>query len=137
MNTERPQYVREVFILWPYPLIIFALVNFSDSDVTIESCDGVRFLLHRKNLETHSETFPGPEFSTKGEIVRLEEPASILEILFQFMYPRKQPGLDGLGPEVLLEVAEAVQKYRVFSAMYVCGSRLRCATFLTPSGVNG
>ncbi|KAF5316234.1 hypothetical protein D9619_006253 [Psilocybe cf. subviscida] len=103
-------------------------VNFANSDITIESSDNVRFLLHRKNLETHTEAFPGSDFEsdkTNGEVVKLTEAAEILEVLFQFVYLRNQPVLSALGVETLLVLAEAVQKYQVFSAKIGCEVQLR------------
>lgn len=103
-------------------------VKFTDSDITIESSDAVRFLLHRKNLETHTKPLPGSGLQlhiSSDDVVKLTEPAEILEILFQFVYPTRQPVLSALGAETLLALAEAVQKYQVFSAMNGCESQLK------------
>jgi len=101
------------------------LVNASDSDVTIQSADAVLFNLHRKNLEVGTGAFPGSEFETHRERVYLTEPAPILEIFFQFLYPKKHPDLKDLKFNILAQVAEAVEKYEVFSAMTLCERRLR------------
>ncbi|KAF9525396.1 hypothetical protein CPB83DRAFT_772071, partial [Crepidotus variabilis] len=87
--------------------------------------DNVQFYLHRKNLEVNAGAFPGAEFETKGEVVQLTEPARTLEIVFRFIYPRRYPDLDGLDFEALLEIAEAVEKYEVFPAMFPTNSELR------------
>ena len=97
-----------------------------DSDVTFESTDCIRFFLHRKNLEAHTGAFPAPEFETKGEITPLTEPANVLRILFQFVYPRRQPDLECMDFEVVAAVSEAAEKYEVFSAMPICNVRMRC-----------
>jgi len=53
----------------------------------------------------------------------LEESAHIMEILFQFVHPPtetnryRQPDLGQLPDETFFEVAEAAEKYTVFSAM--------------------
>ena len=90
-----------------------------------ESVDGVQFRLHRKNLEAHTGAFPAPEFETNGETTHLTEPANILRILFQFVYPRRQPDLERLDFEVVAAVSEAAEKYEVFSAMPICNVRMR------------
>jgi hypothetical protein len=52
------------------------------------------------------------------------EPSSILEIVFQFMYPRRQPNIKDLGFQTILAVADAVEKYKVFAAMNLCEEAL-------------
>jgi hypothetical protein len=92
----------------------------------------VAFHLHRKNLQLHTDdTFPGLHDSGSGSTKNLEkntilvtEPSSILEIVFQFMYPRRHPRIKGLGFQTILEVADAVEKYNVFAAMNLCEEAL-------------
>ena len=100
------------------------LVNFSDADVTFLSSDLVTFKLHRKYLEATTGSFPGAEFETQGELVRLTEPSSVLEVMFQFVYPRRHPRLDKQNFDSVLAIAEAVEKYEVFSAMNTCETRM-------------
>jgi hypothetical protein len=103
------------------------LVQPSDStDITFRSSDGVLFHLHRRNLETHTGAFPGPEFSVgPGETVDLTEPSEILEIVFGLMYPQKQPDIEEMPFMVVIQVAEAIEKYQVFSAMKAYEFRLK------------
>ncbi|KIK61158.1 hypothetical protein GYMLUDRAFT_590179 [Collybiopsis luxurians FD-317 M1] len=101
------------------------LFQASDADVVIRSSDDTQFRLHKKNLECHSEAFPPAETPTNGEIVSLSESAATLEMLFQFIYPRPYPDLEKLDVKPLLLVAEAAEKYRIFSAMYGCQFALR------------
>ncbi|KAJ7759376.1 hypothetical protein DFH07DRAFT_957985 [Mycena maculata] len=96
-----------------------------DSDVTFKSSDGVLFHVHRKNLEVCTGGFPPAEISTKDEIVDLTETSATLELLFQFMYPRRHPSLDTTPFEVLEPLAEAAEKYQVFPAMNICHIRMR------------
>jgi hypothetical protein len=93
--------------------------------VIFESVDGVRFRLHRKNLETHTGAFPAPEFDTNGETTHLTEPANVLRILFQFVYPRRQPDLEQMDFEIVAAVSEAAEKYELFSAIPICNVRMR------------
>jgi hypothetical protein len=41
------------------------------------------------------------------------------------MYPRKQPDIEKMAFEVVIQVAEAVEKYQIFSAMRVYELRLK------------
>ncbi|KAG6916789.1 hypothetical protein DXG01_005312 [Tephrocybe rancida] len=99
--------------------------NASDADVVFKSSDNVLFHIHRKNLETHSEAFPPSEFSTNGEVVPLTEDASTLNNLFECVYPRRSSPIERLPFEYLSKLAEAAEKYEIFSAMVVCKMRLK------------
>lgn len=60
------------------------------------------------------------------EIASLSEKSATLEILFQYMYPQRQPDLEVVEFEVLKDLAEAAEKYQVFPALEVCKSYMRC-----------
>ncbi|KDR80798.1 hypothetical protein GALMADRAFT_61027 [Galerina marginata CBS 339.88] len=96
-----------------------------NSDVQVRSSDGFVFQLHRVLLEANTDAFPGSEIDTRGEIVQLTESASVLEILFVFLYPRRHPDLSDKEFQLVADVAEAVGKYEVFSAMNTCNARLK------------
>ncbi|KAJ7476407.1 hypothetical protein B0H11DRAFT_1917628 [Mycena galericulata] len=101
-------------------------VNFADADVTFKSSDSVLFHVHRKNLEVCAEGFPPVEISVStGEISDLLETAETLDLLFQFMYPKRHPALDTTPFEILHPLAEAAETYQVFPAMNICHIRLR------------
>uniref|UniRef100_A0A8H7XV64 BTB domain-containing protein n=1 Tax=Psilocybe cubensis TaxID=181762 RepID=A0A8H7XV64_PSICU len=100
-------------------------VDATDSDITIISGDNVAFKLHRKYLDVNTGVFPGAEIvDSKEEPIHLQEPASVLAIVFQFLYPRKHPKLNDESFDTVLAVSEAVEKYQVFSAMNTCETRL-------------
>jgi hypothetical protein len=111
-------------ILYLISLNSILLVNFSDADITILSSDHVTFKLHRKYLEANTGAFPSAEFETHGEIVPLTEPSNTLEVMFQFVYPKRHPKLDQQDFSSVLAIAEAVEKYEVFSAMNTCETRI-------------
>ncbi|KZT69446.1 hypothetical protein DAEQUDRAFT_726754 [Daedalea quercina L-15889] len=92
----------------------------ADSDVTIVSSDGVLFKVHKKSLATYSEVFPDGDLATNDETVPLSERSSTLELLFQYMYRQPQPDITELPFDQLSSLAEAAEKYRVFSAMEIC-----------------
>lgn len=98
---------------------IFASAN---SDITMRSSDGVLFKVHLKNLEMHSEGFPGgdPLMTHNDSVVDLSETSTVLELLFQYMYRQRQPDLSNESFETLSMLAEAAEKYQVFSAMEIC-----------------
>lgn len=56
----------------------------------------------------------------------LPESGAVLELLFQYMYPQRQPDLAGVGSEVVIELAEAAEKYQVYAAMPACHIMMRC-----------
>lgn len=110
--------VRNEHILEP---TAFSLVCADDADVKFRSCDGILFKVHRSNLVAHSEGFsPPPGTSSHDEIVALPENGDTLDLLFQFMSPQRQPDLSEIMFKQLAELAEAAEKYQVFSAMTIC-----------------
>ncbi|KIK56472.1 hypothetical protein GYMLUDRAFT_247730 [Collybiopsis luxurians FD-317 M1] len=105
------------------PSLIFP--KHPNSDVIICSSDQVEFHLQKKYLEASSGAFPPAEISTNGEVVFLSESSATLEILFQFMYPRHYPSIDKLTFPALMLLAEAAEKYEVYSMIYACQIRLQ------------
>lgn len=96
------------------------------TDVSFESADGKVFHLQRKYLEMNTGGFPPTEFDTQGsDPVQLTESSVVLEALFRFAYPVTQPDLEDVSFEVIAAVAEAAEKYIVFSAMNFCRLRMR------------
>ncbi|KAH7868268.1 uncharacterized protein C8R40DRAFT_1062436 [Lentinula edodes] len=96
------------------PFFFFA-VEANDSDITIRSSDNLLFRLHKQNLQCAANVFV--QF-IDSDTVCLSETGAVLEILFQFIYPRPSPALEKLGFQDLMLVAEAAEKYRLFNAMY-------------------
>lgn len=62
----------------------------------------------------------------QDDFLTLTEPADVLEILFEFLYPDYETDLERLEFNALLSVAEAAEKYGVFYAMSHCTFCLRC-----------
>lgn len=90
------------------------------------------FKIYSKHLATTSAGFTVPEMTLIGtEPVVLQEPASVLEILFQFIHPRnesvqyRQPSVIDMDTKLFFDVAEAAEKYMVSSAMSTCYTRMR------------
>ncbi|EDR07785.1 uncharacterized protein LACBIDRAFT_294451 [Laccaria bicolor S238N-H82] len=75
---------------------------------------------HSTNLEIYSGGFP-PATSTTvtGEIVEMPEASAVLKLLLHYMHNERQPDSSKITFNVLYPLAEAVEKYMVFSAMEV------------------
>ena len=82
--------------------------------------------MQRKFLEANTGAFPGSEFDTRGEVVHLTEPSHVLRVLFGFVHPRRHPDIEELEFKALADVAEAAEKYEVFSAIDICKMQMRC-----------
>lgn len=129
--------VSEVLKSQTYYLIIgpfsFAIVNAVDGDITVESSDLALFKLHRNNLQAYAGAIPLPESasspsgSSAVDIIQvLPEPASVLETVFEFLYPKRYyPELEDVEFVKLMAVAETVEKYQVFAALPLCVVRLK------------
>ena len=98
----------------------FPLVRSTDAEITYKSADGVLFRIHKINLEAFTEGLSPPEGSTFEEVVELTENSAILELLFQFIYPTSGPDLSSIDFNVLESLAEAAEKYQVYTAMSIC-----------------
>ena len=103
-----------------------ATVCAADSDLTFLSDDNVLFKVHRKNIEIFSEGLAAAAKVPKDvEFVQLVEPAAILELLFQYLYPQRHPNLKSVEFEVLNGLAEAVEKYKVYPALESCKTSMQ------------
>ncbi|PFH48566.1 hypothetical protein AMATHDRAFT_149663, partial [Amanita thiersii Skay4041] len=52
--------------------------------------------------------------------VCMTETAEVLHLLLGFMHRQRQPDLFGYGSDVVMSLAEAAEKYVVYSAMEIC-----------------
>ncbi|KAE9409763.1 hypothetical protein BT96DRAFT_534698 [Gymnopus androsaceus JB14] len=98
----------------------------SGGDVIFQSSNSVLFYVHKDALGYNSGGFPNADMVTVDtEPVPLTESSEVLEILFQFVYPRRHPGLDEMDFSLFIALAEAAEKYEVYFAMNMCQSRMR------------
>ncbi|KAG5635397.1 hypothetical protein H0H81_011401 [Sphagnurus paluster] len=95
-------------------------VNLQDAEIVFQSSDGIRFRIHHLNLSLCSEGFSPPDHSTFDDVVLLTESSSTLDLLFRFIYPEPQPELEKLEFNDLALLAEASEKYQVYSAINTC-----------------
>lgn len=75
-------------------------------------------------LPTPKGELNGPPKLSDATLIVVPETASTLELLFQYMYPQAQPDISELDFDVLLALAEAAEKYFVYSALEVCRAYL-------------
>ncbi|EIM81113.1 uncharacterized protein STEHIDRAFT_67132, partial [Stereum hirsutum FP-91666 SS1] len=97
-----------------------------DADVVFQSSDAVHFRIHTKYLECNTGGLPPTEVhSNDSEIVTLAEDSKTLYLLFEFIHPRRHPSLDNEEFSTILAVAEAAERYQVYSAMNYCQQCIR------------
>ncbi|KZP07987.1 hypothetical protein FIBSPDRAFT_874926, partial [Athelia psychrophila] len=97
----------------------------ADSDINFRSRDGIIFKVHSANLKAASEGFSPPEgTSSQDDIVSLTEDGETLELLFQYIYPQRHPDPKDIDFKLLAKLAEAAEKYQVYTAMLICHVRM-------------
>ncbi|KAF8055418.1 hypothetical protein FPV67DRAFT_830280 [Lyophyllum atratum] len=90
-------------------------------DILLRSSDGARFAAHSQNLEQYSEGFaPSAFLSENVPTVPVQEKSKVVLLLLQYMHLKPQPDLTSLKFDVLEALANAVEKYLVYSAMPIC-----------------
>ncbi|KAJ7276730.1 hypothetical protein C8J57DRAFT_195549 [Mycena rebaudengoi] len=97
------------------------------ADVILRSSDGVLFNAHTKNLEIFSGGFPPSSFIEydEKETVDVTESATVLALLLRYMHNQRQPDSRQFHFETLAGLAEAAEKYQVYSAMEVCKIKMQ------------
>ncbi|KAL1674035.1 hypothetical protein EV122DRAFT_221431 [Schizophyllum commune] len=94
-------------------------------DIEFLSSDGQKIGAHTHNLATYSEGFPKPDDNLiANDPIALSEDAKTLKILFQFMHLAPQPNVRYLSCSMILAVAEAAEKYGIYSAGPICATSL-------------
>ncbi|THU87315.1 hypothetical protein K435DRAFT_722774 [Dendrothele bispora CBS 962.96] len=94
--------------------------------MTLQSSDRVLFKVHRRNLEMYSQLYDNTSSPTQSsEIVHLSESSAVLDLMFQYMYLQPQPDLRKVDFDVVKDLAEAVEKYCVYSAMGALNVQMR------------
>ncbi|KAJ7496459.1 hypothetical protein FB451DRAFT_1207856 [Mycena latifolia] len=86
-----------------------------DTDMTVSSSDGVLFK---------------PE--NGDELVHLSESSDVLDLLFQYMYRQPQPNLEAVDFPIVAGVAEAAEKYMVYSALPACRTKMKDSILAHP-----
>ncbi|KAJ2916111.1 hypothetical protein MD484_g4308, partial [Candolleomyces efflorescens] len=90
-------------------------------DVILRSSDGYFLGAHRSNLEQYSDGFPdGSTHMDATQPVDLVEDADTLKILLRFMHKQRYPKVSWLETTQIFALAEAAEKYMVYSAISAC-----------------
>lgn len=91
--------------------------NFEDSDISLQSCDGILFKVHQRNLSAWSEVFDNMFASrhmhSDGEPLQLSESSEELDILFRFFYPALHPDTVSWDLQQSFKIGPSAQKYGV------------------------
>jgi len=88
----------------------------------MKSSDGVLFRVHRRILEACGFNFP--EHSSSG-VISLPEKSSILDLLFQFIYPLRRPDLKPLEFDTVRLLTICAEQYGVYAARVICKEYMR------------
>lgn len=129
--SDRCESARHPFYIYVRFDVERSVVACVDADVTFRSCNGILFKVHHKNLDTHTEAFASPPtVPSQNEIISLTEDGDTLDLLFQYIYPRRQPNLKIIEFAQLAKLAEAAEKYQVYAAIEICNVRMGCVTVL-------
>lgn len=81
----------------------------------------MRFNIERARLDRAADFVPPQDLqSSPTELVPLTEDAGTLDLLFRFVYCERHVSLEGMSFERIAALAEAAEKYLVYSAMAIC-----------------
>ncbi|KAJ7053971.1 hypothetical protein C8F01DRAFT_1165521 [Mycena amicta] len=106
-----------------------------EPDIILEASDGTRFGVSAGNLHKFSGAFPAQGFDKADalapEVVVLPETAHVVRLMVRFMHPRvSQPNIWDI--EEPWQLAEAVEKYEIFTAQQVVKARMRSLAAMHP-----
>ncbi|TFK67448.1 hypothetical protein BDN72DRAFT_822344 [Pluteus cervinus] len=108
-------------------------------DVIIQSSDGLLHGAHSRNLELYSGAFPSTSFASPADcevnILELTETSEVVVLMLKYVHNRQQPNSEEIKFEVMVDLAEAVEEYQIYSAMEVCRLHMKNAAVLHPMDV--
>ncbi|KDR73372.1 hypothetical protein GALMADRAFT_1341949 [Galerina marginata CBS 339.88] len=91
------------------------------ADVVLISSDGLRFGTHCQNLGEFTGAFPLHIAPVDGEDVTMPGlDSEALALFLRFVHHHRQPDLSKASFKALSQLAEAVEKYEVYSATEIC-----------------
>ncbi|THV04796.1 hypothetical protein K435DRAFT_746628 [Dendrothele bispora CBS 962.96] len=94
-----------------------------NATVSFISLDGVVFSAQAKHLKATTGGFPSQTPSLQPK--RLQEKSDVLELLFGFTRPQVPPTLEDIKFPLLIRLAEAAEKYVVYSAIAICMMKMK------------
>lgn len=92
------------------------------TDITFISSDGDVFGAHSKNLEAYGEGFPPISNTTQSgqAFAHLPESSDVVKLILLLVHLQRWPDLGKVPFQLLDGLAEATEKYLMFSAMEIC-----------------
>jgi hypothetical protein len=91
------------------------------ADLVLVSSDGHRFGAHTKNLGEFTGSFPLHLPPANGEEVQMPDvDFKALPLFLRYVHHHRQPDLSNVPFTTLRQLAEAVEKYDVYSATEIC-----------------
>lgn len=105
-----------------------------DLDIKLRSSDGYRYATHSKYLALYCDAFPAAESVTidQNEVVQMSESSEVVSLLIKFMHRGHPPDLSNVSFEILAALAEAADKYVVFTAIPICKAKMRWVSIRLP-----
>ena len=96
------------------------------ADIVLVSSDGHRFGTHCKNLGEFTGGFPlDIEPANQEDVPMPDLDSEALPLFLQYIHHHRQPDLSRLSFKCLSQLAEAVEKYDVYSATEICKVQMR------------
>ena len=91
------------------------------TDLVLVSSDGHRLGTHMKSLGEFTGSFPLHITPTNGEEVQIPDlDSKALSLFLRYVHHHRQPDLSHVPFTTLRALAEAVEKYDVYSATEIC-----------------
>jgi hypothetical protein len=103
-----------------YILIGGFIVQDENADVNFKSSDDMIFRMYSHDLQCKSIGLLPAADQDEGATKDLVETADVLELLFQFVAPMQPPYLEKVPFKLGAALAEAAEKYHVYSAIPLC-----------------
>ncbi len=99
------------------------------TDTVLRSSDGKLFGAHTAYLYHYSGELgreADPNYLPVGETVQLSVPGDVVSLILKFAHPQRPPSLNLVHFDTVAQLADAVEKYRVFSGIEVCYLMMEC-----------
>jgi hypothetical protein len=93
-------------------------------DLVLQSSSGDKVGAHKRNLHTYGDGFPLSDsvvtVDVASDIPVLSESTEVLLLMLWFMHHVPQPDLQSLPFDTVAQLADAAEKYFIYSAIGVC-----------------
>ncbi|TFK70750.1 hypothetical protein BDN72DRAFT_958592 [Pluteus cervinus] len=106
-------------------------------DVVIKTSDAKYFGAHLQNLENYAHGFPPVSFGKRKRtnFLEVEEDSEVVSLMLHFVHNLPQPDLRKIEMDILVRLAEAVEKYLMYSVMNTCRIVMEMRVREDPLGV--